>query len=182
MTYVAPSTVVAGQTYGASAHNVIVNDIIDHESRINDLTVPPSALLRRTTDLTSYTSGSAISWSSAEWDTDGMFDSGAPTKITIQTSGLYLVSFYVHVTGSATITQVQMDINVNGGQVHVDVVPPYNTTSAYLGRSTVVKLNATDYITGGIFFFGGSNYTIKGAGSLGISYSRLSATWIGRTS
>lgn len=35
MPYVAPSTVVAGQTYGASAHNVIVNDIIDHESRIN---------------------------------------------------------------------------------------------------------------------------------------------------
>lgn len=34
MPYVAPSTVVAGQTYGASAHNVIVNDVIDHESRI----------------------------------------------------------------------------------------------------------------------------------------------------
>jgi len=34
MTYVAPSTVVAGQTYSASAHNVIVNDVIDHESRI----------------------------------------------------------------------------------------------------------------------------------------------------
>lgn len=34
MPYVAPSTVVAGQTYGAAAHNVIVNDVIDHESRI----------------------------------------------------------------------------------------------------------------------------------------------------
>jgi len=34
MTYVAPSTVVAGQTYGAAAHNVIVNDVIDHETRI----------------------------------------------------------------------------------------------------------------------------------------------------
>lgn len=34
MTYVAPSTVVAGQTYGAAAHNVIVNDVINHESRI----------------------------------------------------------------------------------------------------------------------------------------------------
>ena len=34
MTYVAPSTVVAGQTYGAAAHNVIVNDVIDHESRL----------------------------------------------------------------------------------------------------------------------------------------------------
>jgi hypothetical protein len=34
MPYVAPSTVVAGQTYSAAAHNVIVNDVIDHESRI----------------------------------------------------------------------------------------------------------------------------------------------------
>ncbi len=34
MPYVAPSTVVAGQTYGAAAHNVIVNDVVDHESRI----------------------------------------------------------------------------------------------------------------------------------------------------
>lgn len=34
MAYTAPSTVTAGQTYTATAHNVIVNDIIDHESRI----------------------------------------------------------------------------------------------------------------------------------------------------
>lgn len=35
MAYVAPSTVVAGQTYGAAAHNIIVNDIIDHEDRLD---------------------------------------------------------------------------------------------------------------------------------------------------
>ena len=34
MTYVAPTTVVAGDTYSAAQHNVIVNDVIDHESRI----------------------------------------------------------------------------------------------------------------------------------------------------
>ena len=35
MTYVAPSTVVAGQTYSAANHNIIVNDLIDHEDRLD---------------------------------------------------------------------------------------------------------------------------------------------------
>lgn len=35
MPYVAPSTVVAGQTYSAASHNIIVNDIIDHEDRLD---------------------------------------------------------------------------------------------------------------------------------------------------
>jgi hypothetical protein len=34
MTYVAPSTVTTLQTYTSAAHNVIVNDVIDHETRI----------------------------------------------------------------------------------------------------------------------------------------------------
>ena len=38
MTYVAPSTVVAGQTYSAAAHNVIVNDVIDLDSRLRVVT------------------------------------------------------------------------------------------------------------------------------------------------
>lgn len=37
MTYTAPSTVVAGQTYVATAHNTIVGDIIDHESRLSSI-------------------------------------------------------------------------------------------------------------------------------------------------
>ena len=35
MTYVAPSTVTTLQTYTSAAHNVIVGDIIDHETRLN---------------------------------------------------------------------------------------------------------------------------------------------------
>lgn len=35
MPYVAPSTVSTLQTYTSAAHNIIVNDVIDHESRIN---------------------------------------------------------------------------------------------------------------------------------------------------
>ena len=35
MAYVAPSTVSSGNGYTAVAHNIIVNDVIDHETRIN---------------------------------------------------------------------------------------------------------------------------------------------------
>ena len=34
MTYTAPNTVAAGETYSAASHNVIVNDVIDHEARL----------------------------------------------------------------------------------------------------------------------------------------------------
>lgn len=50
MTYVAPSTVAPGQTYSATAHNVIVEDIIDHEARI----VVAAAAIVPTGSLTQY--------------------------------------------------------------------------------------------------------------------------------
>jgi hypothetical protein len=37
MAYVAPSTVTTLQTYTSAAHNIIVNDIIDHETYISPL-------------------------------------------------------------------------------------------------------------------------------------------------
>ena len=43
MPYVAPNTVAAGETYGAAAHNVIVNDVIDHEARL--LAQAPAAVV-----------------------------------------------------------------------------------------------------------------------------------------
>lgn len=43
MPYVAPSTVTSGQTYTAAAHNVIVNDVIDHETRIVAATTTANA-------------------------------------------------------------------------------------------------------------------------------------------
>lgn len=50
MPYVAPSTVAPGQTYSATAHNVIVEDIIDHEARI----VVAAAAIVPTGSLTQY--------------------------------------------------------------------------------------------------------------------------------
>lgn len=60
MPYVAPSTVVAGQTYSASAHNVIVNDVIDHESRINQYAGVYTNEAARDAAITSPTEGMRV--------------------------------------------------------------------------------------------------------------------------
>lgn len=65
MPYVAPSTVTAGQTYTAAAHNIIVEDVIDHEARINSIEYPFRNLLingamqfaQRATSVTGITTG-----------------------------------------------------------------------------------------------------------------------------
>jgi hypothetical protein len=71
MTYVAPSTVVAGQTYSAANHNIIVNDIIDHEDRLdtvqnaqyparNVLVNGAMQFAQRATSVTGMTSGGFV--------------------------------------------------------------------------------------------------------------------------
>lgn len=56
MAYVAPSTVTTLQTYTSAAHNIIVNDIIDHETRILAL---PRGYKGLTTLATDFTTTSA---------------------------------------------------------------------------------------------------------------------------
>lgn len=60
MAYVAPSTVVAGQTYSAAAHNVIVNDVIDHETRINQYAGVYTNEAARDAAITSPTEGMRV--------------------------------------------------------------------------------------------------------------------------
>lgn len=60
MPYVAPSTVVAGQTYSAAAHNVIVNDVIDHEARINQYAGVYTNEAARDAAITSPTEGMRV--------------------------------------------------------------------------------------------------------------------------
>lgn len=75
MTYVAPSTVTAGSTYTAAAHNVIVNDIIDHESRISANAYPLRNLLingamqfaQRGSSVTGITTGAATYNTADRW-------------------------------------------------------------------------------------------------------------------
>jgi hypothetical protein len=155
MPYVAPSTVVAGQTYSAAAHNVIVNDVIDHEARINNLTLRPACRLVNTTNISPFTSGNTITWNSESFDTDGMHSTTTNTdRITIATAGIYYVYGVVNSTlASAGGSTMSIECRVNGSasnivftEAQVDGMGLSGGTFAFSG-SGLWNLVATDYLT-----------------------------------
>lgn len=177
-TYTALGTVAAGDVYTASAYNTMATDV-------NNFIVPPAAQVIRSTNLTSYTSGTAITWSSAAYDTDSIFSAGSPNILTIQTTGLYLIEAVVLLTATATLTSVQGDILLNGTSASsnsiVRMLANNTTTSGYLNLSTVSSLSATNTIGFAVSVSGGSAYIISGNSSESNLQSRLSVTWIGKT-
>jgi hypothetical protein len=174
-TYTAAGTVSAGDVYTAAAHNIIATDV-------NNFIVPPTCQARVTTTITGYVDGSDITFNTtAAFDTDGMFSSGAPTRITVQTSGLYVVSFIGGYDGVATITRALTQIKKNGGGAIVQQEVFGNSTSGSFSTSAILNLNASDFLTVGLSFAGGSAYRVIGNATEATSQTRLTATWIGRT-
>lgn len=140
--------------------------------------VPPSCQVIRTTDLTGYTTYAGITWSSSAWDTDGMWTSGA--NITINTTGLYTVTFAGVATATATLNIVEPLVYVNGTQV-LGQYTFFTSTRAEWVATATLSLVATNTVSAGVSFAGGSAYVIKGNAS-NFEQTRLSATWLGRTS
>ena len=171
-TYTAAGSAVAGDVYTAAAHNVIVTDV-------NNLIVPPALRLNLTADAT-ITNGSLISWSSAAYNTDGMWSSGS--TITVQTSGIYLMTFagFVSTTGSLTYAIAQYGVSSdlgyygNAGQV-------LGGTGAYVSHSMVSALTAGDTINFAVAVAGSGTYTLRGTAN-DQTRARATVTWIGRTS
>lgn len=175
-TYTALGTVAAGDVYTASAYNVMATNV-------NQFIVPPSVQLIRSSNLTSYTASSDITWSSAAWDTDGMFSAGSPTQITIQTTGLYLLSGMIQFSGAATITSANIDV-YKSGNLWSRMIVPINATSVggYTNPSYTLSCTAADTFTFRIGITGGSAYVITGNATETNNQSRIAMTWIGRTS
>jgi hypothetical protein len=175
-TYTAAGTVAAGDVATAAAWNVVTADV-------NNLIVPPAVQVVRTSDLTSYTSNSNITWQSitSGFDTDGMWSAGAPTVLTVNTAGMYLIVATLAYSGAATIALAGGNIVVNGTSIVQQYSPPL-TNSGYLSISAVVNLAATNTISAQLGFSGGSAYVVKGSATFNDLQSRLTATWIGRLS
>ena len=164
MTYVAPSTVTTLQTYTSAAHNIIVNDVIDHESRILALRnttgiVPPSAYVYNTAGKT-VTSGNSFAWDVELYDTDNMFTSASSTtRLTCKTAGIYVAaaSVIIQITGT-TCTNHEFGIYLNGNPVaqersQVSVVAgEYIIHSVSFMRTLVVN----DYLECACTFSGGT--------------------------
>lgn len=166
MPYVAPSTVVAGQTYSAASHNVIVNDVIDLNTRVNTLTVPPACRLINTANVSPYTSGSAITWNSESFDTDNMHSTTTNTdRITIATAGIYYVYGVVSATlASAGGFTMGIECRVNGSASNIVFVEAeqdgmgFNGGAYAYSGSGLWNLSATDYLT---LIFNANNTSTK---------------------
>lgn len=179
-TYTAVPNVATGDVYTSSSYNTYT------AQNINNLRVPPTCIVRRTSDLNPYTTATEISWSGAYYDTespgDPMFAAGSPTKITIRTAGLYLVDLHLYVAGVATMTFLDAQVWLNGS----NATSTYSTPTSTAGITSVcgiLPLAVGDYLSAVASISGGSNYSIKGTTSeRSALQSRLSATWIGQTS
>jgi hypothetical protein len=176
-TYNPLSNVTVGSVLTASDYNKAVENS-------NNFRVPPSVMVRRTTNLTSYTSDTAIAWQSVgSTDTDPtMWTVSDATKITINTAGLYLVAFTGTATGTATISTAIPGILVNASFVASSTTAIFSGTTARWALALVLNLSAGNALTASVGFSGGSAYVVSGNASLASDQTRLSATWLGLTS
>jgi hypothetical protein len=174
-TYNTLSNVTVGSVLTASDYNKAVENS-------NNFRVPPSCIVYRSSDLTGYSQGAAITWNAEAIDTDGMWSSG--TDVTIQTPGLYLLTLKGQVQGSATITAMGWRIAIGG----TTAVQSYSTSvnSGILTQNTVcliASLAATNTVSANVTIGGGSAYIVKGgANPNSESVSSLQVAWLGQVS
>jgi hypothetical protein len=174
-TYTAAGTVVAGDVATAAAWNVVTADV-------NNLIVPPAVRVIRTSTLSGYTSLAAVTWQSAAFDTDSMWSAGSPTVLTVQTTGIYLISLHAYVYGNSTITRILANINKNGTRISYQEGSVVSGQETSFMVSTVRSLTATDTISATFQYVGGSGYNISGNATETEQQPSLAMTWLGRTS
>ena len=167
-TYTAAGTVVAGDVATAAAFNVVTADI-------NNLIVPPACrVVRSASQSISNTTNTDVAFTAgAAFDTDTMFSAGSNTRITIQTTGIYVVSAVAQFASSATGVRF-MSIGTNAG---------YGGNEMELGASgggpttisvtSAISLTEADYLTLRVYQSSGL--------AINLLYGTLSAAWVGRT-
>ncbi len=182
MPYVAPSTVVAGQTYGAAAHNVIVNDVIDLDTRVNDLIVPPSVRVQlNANQATANTTWKIVDTWTEAYDTDGMWTS-ANNYIEIQTAGIYLVSYNVTFANNGTGGRIAF-ITLNNsiadgtGAVGSAAASPVSVTDQRVGATFMREFAVADKLRIQVWQSSGGALNL-----VSTAENFMAATWIGRKS
>jgi hypothetical protein len=183
-TYNTFTDVATGEVLTATNFNNVLENVGNYR-------VPPACIARRTSNITSYSSGTAIAWESVLVDTespsDPMWASGAnASRITIRTAGLYQVSFigYLSCTATASVAQARVLLNGAASPILDAGLLAFNGGQAatwYL--SGMVSLAATDYLEAAVAISGGSAYIINGsATSQNFAQTRLCVAWLGQAS
>lgn len=175
-TYTAVPSVNTGDVYTAANYNTYT------ATNISNLIVPPACRLVRTTNQTITTgTDTIVSMGSAEYDTDGMGTTGASSRITINTAGLYLITMEAKFASVAASFTRLIAVAKNAGLTTrlVDVRFVQTTGWAHISGVTVAALTVGDYLTPYVYHDRGSSVDITVDSGYAAS---LTATWIGRTS
>lgn len=124
----------------------------------------PSASLARSSAYALTTSGTqyAIPYTSAVWDTDGMWDSANPSRLTCKTAGKYVVTFRVGFPGNATgVRRLDIAVNGIGGIVASEIRQAFSADSNRLIVTTTVDLKVGDYVEGFAMQTSGASMTLE---------------------
>ena len=160
-----------------------------HKADLDFLLSPPRCQVAIATTATSIpdTTFTLLSWDSSIYDTDSMWSSGS--RVAINTSGLWLVHFYMQMaTAAYSILTLNLRVNsggVIGGGTSLVTAQPTGTSATGLAgagpmtvRSSIeVRLTAGDYLE--VFARQSSGATRNL--SLATGANGLSARWVSTT-
>ena len=171
-TYTSVPTVSTLATYPSATYNTYT------AQNINNLIVPPMCRLEKSAGA-SITNGSVFTWNVESFDTDDMHSTSSNTgRITINTAGVYLVTFTYLINFSGTVTKEQPQIAKSGSAYQYGMKYGSAVTNAGNTFQTVVACGVNDYLEALINFTGGSSFTVDG----NTASTSFSAVWVGRTS
>ena len=175
-TYTTIPTFTAGAILTAAQMNQI-------GTTLNNTTVPPLARVRRSSSQNvPNATDTVLSWTDLDFDTDSMWSGAAPDRLTITTTGIYLVTATVSFIASSTGERIAYIIkNGSGatrfGQMRIGANATANETT--LSVSAFVDIATSgDYIGVGVYQSAGTGTaTVLGSGT---SPTNLSVQFIGK--
>jgi hypothetical protein len=177
LAYTTPSTIAAAQLVTSSLMNT------EWVENIKFLANPPSCrVYHNAAQSITNNSVAVCSFNSERWDTDSMHSTSVNTsRITINTAGLYIVTFHIEFESASNYTNTAAVIKMNGttdlGQQYrvegngVTIVPRHSV-------ATVYKFSAGNYVEGLVFQInaGGSARNLTSTAQFS---PEMTATWIG---
>lgn len=187
-------TYTAVTAANATAGNAILaSDHSTNFTNVNNLIVPSMCMLTySTTQAVTTATNTVVTFDTAAIDTDPtMATTGAGAKITINTTGVYQVSYVVSFSGQAAAAGDRRAAVIKNGAGSVGGTGTnlYGWTSTpsalannnipVLSASFLMDLTATDYIQLAVYHTQGANVNV---GYVNYGLPLLSAAWVGRKS
>lgn len=103
--------------------------------------------------------GTKLSFSTVRWDTDGLFDIADPTKLTIKTDGVYIITALIEWATSANGVRY-VDILLNNTD-YIGIESRQGASAAiYMHATSIYTLKAGDYIEVLVFQNSGGNLDV----------------------